>query len=302
MELRHIRSFLVIAEERSFTRASTRLGIAQPPLSAQMRQLELEVGAPLFRRLPHGVELSSSGAAFLEVVRAMPELLNRSLNAARRIARGESGALILGYTPSSIYTASITDTIASFRTAYPDVQLTLEEANTTRLAEGIVERSIDAAFLRLDEHGHPDLRVTPILQEPMLAVMRFDHKAAYADSVELADLVNDPLLLCPREVGPILFDAVMGAFRHAGFEPMLGQPTPQISSIVNLVAAGLGASIVPASMSRLGGATHVFKPIRTQAPIVPLAFATRTDTTSPVVANFERFFGKTERTTGGHPP
>ena len=127
----------------------------------------------------------------------------------------------------------------------------------------------------------------PLFQEPMMAVLRPDHKAAGADSVELSELAGDPLLLCPREVGPILFDAVTGAFRRAGIEPILGQPTPQICSIVNLVAAGLGVSVVPAVMSRIGGGAHVFKPIRHDGPVVPLAFATRSDSVSPVVANFD---------------
>ena len=125
MELRHIRSFLVIAEERSFTRASVRLGMAQPPLSNQIRQLELEVGVPLFRRLSHGVELSPSGAAFLDVIRTVPDVVSRGMDAARQIARGERGQLKLGYTPSSIFSPSVTDAVAVLRAPYPDVALTL---------------------------------------------------------------------------------------------------------------------------------------------------------------------------------
>ena len=165
--------------------------------------------------------------------------------------------------------------------------MALQEANTTHLAERLVEGSVDAAFLRLEENSHRDLRVRSLFQEPMMAVMRADHAAADANSVDLSDLAQDPLLLCPREVGPILHDAVTGAFRRAGIQPLLGQPTPQISSIVNLVAAGLGVSVVPAVMSHIGGSAHVFKPIRKDGPVVPLAFATRSDSTSPVVANLD---------------
>ena len=181
----------------------------------------------------------------------------------------------------------ITDAISAFRMTFPNVELALEEANTTRLAERLVEGSIDAAFLRLDENSFEGLRVRPLFQEPMMAVMRLDHKAAAADSVELLELANDPLLLCPREVGPILYDAVVGAFRRAGIQPLFGQPPPQISSIVNLVAAGLGVSVVPAVMSRIGGSAHVFKPIRKDGPVVPLAFATKADDISPIVANLD---------------
>ena len=122
MELRHIRAFLMIAEERSFTRAAARLGIAQPPLSAQVKQLEDHVGTPLFRRLPHGAELTA-GTAFLGVVRELPHLAERGLNAARRVARGEAGTLTLGFTASSLFHPRLSRALAAFRTAYPDVEL-----------------------------------------------------------------------------------------------------------------------------------------------------------------------------------
>ena len=287
MELRHIRAFLMIAEECSFTRAAARLGVAQPPLSAQIRQLEDHVGAPLFRRLPHGAELTPAGSAFLGVVREMPYLAERGRNAALRVARGEAGSLALGFTASSIFHPRVTRALAAFRATYPYVELTLEEANTARLLQGLREGSIDTAFLRPADDDRDGLSVTTLDWEPMTAVLPRSHPAAEAEGVRLSDLAEAPLLLFPREIGPVLFDIVMDACRHAGFEPRLGQTTPQIASIVHLVAAGFGVAIVPQSMRQLGAAEVVYQPFLGDGPRAPLAFARGAEAPSPIALNLQ---------------
>ena len=287
MELRHVRAFLMIAEECSFTRAAARLGIAQPPLSSLIRQLEEHVGAPLFRRRPHGVELTPAGVAFLGVVREMPHLAERGRNAARRVARGEAGALTLGFTASSIFQPRVTHALADFRATYPDVELTLEEANTARLLRGLREGSIDTAFLRPADGDRDGLVVTALDREPMIAVLPRSHPVAKAEGVRLADLADAPLLLFPREIGPVLFDIVVDACRRAGFEPRLGQTTPQIASIVHLVAAGFGVAIVPQSMRQLGAADVVYAPILGEGPRAPLAFARSAQDPSPIALNLQ---------------
>ncbi len=294
-ELRHIRAFLMVAEEGSFTRAAARLGIAQPPLSTQIRQLEDEVGAPLFRRLPHGAALSPAGAAYLAVVREMPQIAARGLNAAQKAARGESGVMSLGFTASAIFNPRVTGVIAAFRGTYPDVELRLEEANTRRLPQGLREGSVDAAFLRPAEADNDGLAVAALEPEPMVAVLRKDHRSAQVAEVSLAEFAGEPLLLFPREIGPMLFDIVVGACRRAGFEPQLGQVTPQIASIVHLVAAGFGVAIVPTSMSQLGPDAVVFRPLAGDAPRAPLAFARSASDPSPIVLNFENIVRETMR-------
>ncbi len=292
MELRHIRAFLAVAEEGGFTRAAARLGIAQPPLSGQIRQLEEEIGTILFRRRAHGAELSPAGIAFLAIVRDMPGLAVRGIQAAQRVGRGEAGAMTLGFTASSIFNLKVNRTIAAFRRTYPDVELRLEEANTRRLLEGLRERSVDAAFLRPGEADREDLVVMALHLEPMITVLPVNHSSAQAEAVALADLADEPLLLFPREIGPLLFDVVVAACREAGFEPRLGQTTPQIASIVHLVAAGLGVAIVPESMSQLGPKAVVFKPFREGGPKAPLAFARSKDDASPITLNFEAVVGE----------
>ena len=288
MELRHIRYFLAIAKEGNFTRAAAGLGIGQPPLSLQIKDLEQEVGALLFRRLAHGAELTPAGQAFLTVVSGMPDLAERGVRHARRAARGEIGILHVGFTASSAFNAVVPGTLRVFRRAYSGVELTLEEANTTRLTEGLDDGTLDIAFLRPEGASTRDLQLRLISEEPMLLAMPIGHAMVDKDegNVDLANFANDPFILFPRAIGPSLYDTIIDACRKSGFDPHVEQFAPQISSIVNLVAAELGVSIVPASMGQLHVAGVVFREIKGQAPTARLALAYRKGNTSHLVRNF----------------
>ena len=120
----------------------------------------------------------------------------------------------------------------------------------------------------------------------MVLALPASHPAVGSDEIDLADVANDPLLLFPRDVGPTLYDTIVDAFRTAGLEPQLGQTAPQIASVVNLVAAALGISMVPASMSQLAVAGVVYRPIKGKAPIARIALAIRRGETGAIVRNF----------------
>ena len=286
MELRHIRYFLAVAEERHFTRAAAKLGIGQPPLSQQIKDLEAEIGTQLFHRLAHGAELTAAGEAFLEGVKEMPALAQQATKAAQRAARGETGSLRVGFTASSAFNTVVPSAIRAFRRAYAGVELTLEEANTTRLVAGLQDGSFDVAFLRPGGAESEAFQVRLLSEEPMMVALPARHPAAAQQEVELAILKDDPFLLFPRSIGPTLYDGIMGACREAGFEPKIGQLAPQIASIINFVAAELGVSIVPASMSQLQVSGVTYRPIAGQAPTARLALAYRRGETSAVVRNF----------------
>jgi DNA-binding transcriptional LysR family regulator len=286
MELRHIRYFLAVAEERHFTRAAAKVGIGQPPLSQQIKDLEAEIGAPLFHRLAHGAELTAAGEAFLEGVKEMPALAEQATKAARRASRGETGSLRVGFTASSAFNAVVPAAIRAFRRAYADVDLTLEEANTTRLVAGLQDGSLDAVFLRPGAAGSEAFQLRLLSEEPMIVVLPARHPVAAQREVDLATLKEDPFLLFPRQNGSMLYDTIIGACREAGFEPVIGQQAPQIASVVNLVAAELGVSVVPASMSQLRVTGVAYRRIAGQTPTARLALAHRRGETSAVVRNF----------------
>jgi DNA-binding transcriptional LysR family regulator len=286
MELRHIRYFLAVAEEQNFTRAAARVGIGQPPLSQQIKDLETEVGAPLFHRIPQGAELTEAGRAFLENVRVIPVQTERATRAAQRAARGEIGSIRVGFVGSAPFNRVMPATIRSFRRAYPDVEMSFEESNAIRLIASLKDGELDAAFFRFNESPSDDLQIRLLSEERMVVVLPATHPAAKSVEIDLVRLRNDALILIPRDAGPSLFDTVMLACRQAGFEPILGQSAPQLSSVVSLVAAELGFSMVPESMRQLQLTGVTYREVAGDAPLTRLALAYRRGETSKIVRNF----------------
>jgi DNA-binding transcriptional LysR family regulator len=288
MELRHLRYFVAVAEAANFTRAAVQLGIGQPPLSQQIKSLELEIGVSLFRRTSRGVVLTEAGEAFrIEAVRVLDDA-ERATAAARRAGRGQTGQLRLGFTGSAAYSPVVSEQIRRFRDRYGSVELTLQEANTSTLLHALERDQLDAAFIRPGPGVLEGMQLLRLPDEPMMVVVPASHALAKRRRVPVAALAEEPFVLFPRSVGLTLYDEVMRVCREAGFEPVLGQPAPQIASIINLVAAGLGVSIVPAAISQVRLVGVRYLGILGSAPKARLAIATRDDSTSITVSNFLR--------------
>lgn len=288
MELRHLRYFLAVSEENNVTRAASKLGIGQPPLSQQIKQLEQEMGVDLFRRTAHGVVLTAAGEAFRVEALRVVEHARTAVRAAQRAARGDTGHLRLGFTGSAAFNPLVPKLISTFREHYVSVELTLEEANTTQLLEGLEHGRLDAAFIRPLDTLTDTLRVKLVADEPMKVVVPSRHRLAHARRVTIKDLANEPFVIVPRAAGSTLFDEVDQACRRAGFEPIVGQLAPQMSSMVNLVAAELGIAIVPAAITQVKVHGVRYLDIAGDAPRARLALATRVDQTSVVVENLLR--------------
>jgi len=275
MELRHYRYFVALAEEMHFTRAAARLGIRQPSLSQQMNELEAEVGAILYRRSPLGAVLTEAGKVFLDRARSLLAASDLAMSAAQRAARGELGRLRLGFTGSSIFNPLVSSTIKDFKWAYPHVALELRELNTTTLLALLDDGSLDAAFVRpgsMEDHTGTSLLLA---EEPLLVALPSEHRFARSKSLRLKDLSDDALIMVPRAMGSSLYDVVIAACRASGFEPVLGQEAPQITSAVNLVAAGLGISIVPAAIAKVKVAGVNYVGFEGRPTMTPLALAWR---------------------------
>jgi DNA-binding transcriptional LysR family regulator len=285
MELRHIRYFLAVAEEGNFTRAAAKLGIAQPPLSQQIRILEIEVGAVLFHRVPHGAELTAAGIAFLVEARASLAAADNAILAAKRAARGETGRLALGFTASAAFNPLVTGVIRRFRSQWPDVALALSEMNSNLLMEKLIRGEIDAAFIRPGLEDPKEVRLKRLPDEPMLIALPAHHPLARDARVPLLALAGEPFILFPRTVGLSLYDDIVRGCREAGFELKVTQEAPQIPSVVNLVAADLGVSIVPASIAKLAIEGVVYRPIDGPPLIARLGLAVLKAQRSPIALN-----------------
>ncbi|MDM9627353.1 LysR family transcriptional regulator [Rhizobium sp. S152] len=285
MELRHIRYFLAVAEERNFTRAAAKLGIGQPPLSQQIRDLENEIGAALFHRVPHGAELTEAGSAFLPEAQAAIASAEKAKLAAQRATRGETGRLALGFTASSAFNTAVSGTIRRFRGQWPDVSLSLTEMNSNGLMEKLLRQEIDAAFIRPGLEDPKDVHLKRLPDEPMLIALPAHHPLAARETVPLLALAGEPFILFPRTVGLSLYDDILRGCRDAGFELVVTQEAPQIPSVINLVAADLGVSIVPASLAHLKLDGAVYRPIEGPPLVARLALAMLKAQRSRVVGN-----------------
>lgn len=285
VELRHIRYFLAVAEERHFTRAAQRLGIGQPPLSHQIKDLEREVGTPLFHRIPQGAELTEAGRAFEERVRQIPEIVADAVGAAQRAATGETGRIRVGFTGSAAFNPRVPQAIRIYRRRFPDVELSLAEHNSNGLVEGLKNGTLDAAFLRPDAVDKQGLRLFHLADEPLIAALA-SARMPHADPIRLEQLAQDSFILTPRALGPTLFDATLEACRQAGFEPVLGQSAPQVASVLALVAAELGVALVPESMRDASFKGVTYHDLEGDPPKVALALAVRSDERAATVAAF----------------
>src|SRR5665213_1632100 len=300
MELRHLRYFITVAEEGHITRAAERLGMQQPPLSQQIRALERELGVQLLRRKPRGVELTEAGRALLADARAILAHIDHALATTRRTARGEQGRITVGFTSSAPFHPFVPRVIRAFRENFPLIALTLEESGTTELIEDLRHERVDAAFIRTPVTDPLGLTVNPLLEEAMLVALPSAHPLASDDAdgsaLHLAGLAAETFIVYRRRSGPGLYDAIFAACHAAGFSPLVGQEAPRIVSTLNLVAAGLGIAIVPASLRRMQMDGVVYRSLTGVQPRAPLLLATRRGDTSAVVRRFLDLVKRTART------
>jgi DNA-binding transcriptional LysR family regulator len=302
MELRHLRYFIAVAEEGHITRAAERLGMQQPPLSQQIRGLEREMDVQLFRRLPRGVELTSAGRALLTDARLILAQIDHAFASTRRTARGEQGQIAIGFTSSTPFHPFVPRLIRAFREAFPLVSLTLEESGTTELIADLREERVDAAFIRSPVADPAGIAVAPLLEETMIVALPSQHALARIEGgdgmgVALKRLAGETFIVYRRHSGPGLYDAIIAACHAAGFSPLVGQEAPRIVSTLNLVAAGLGLSLVPASLQRMHMDGVTYRPLAgTPRPRAPLHLASRRGDASPVLRRFLALAKETAKT------
>ncbi len=286
MELRHLRYFLAVAEELNITRAARRLNISQPPLTQQIKALEAELGVALIDRSGYRIRLTDAGRLFaLEAGRILEEV-RRAAQMARAAASGASGRVRVGFTESASFNPLVTSALRVFRAAYPGVEVSLEEHPSTELAAELREGRIDVAFVRPPLREGRGLVFDLLEREPLVAALPLGHPLARRRRIALRELARDTFILYPRAVRPGLADEVVSGCVAAGFTPRVGQYAPQLSSTVNLVAASLGISIVPASMRSLQPELVAYLPLEGEPLHALLGIAYRDEERSSAVRNF----------------
>lgn len=289
MELRHLRYFVAVAEAGHVTRAAERLGIQQPPLSQQIKALEAEMGVQLFHRKPRGVALTRSGERFLVDARRILSDVEGAVGGARRTARGEEGRVAVGFTASAPFHPLVTKAIRDFRAAHPLLAVSLDESGTPELVASLRSERLDVAFVRSAVPSGEGISVCDLLEEPMFAAMPARHPLAKAGrgGLALARLAREPFVLYRRTAGPGLHDAIVGACQAAGFTPQIAQEAPRITATLNLVAAGLGITVVPKSLGALNAGPIAYRPLKGRPRLVaPLRLAFRSSDDSAAAQRF----------------
>jgi DNA-binding transcriptional LysR family regulator len=290
MELRHLRYFLVLAEELHFGRAAARLGISQPPLSQQIKILEDLLAVRLFNRTNRRVELTQPGLFFLVEARATLERAERAVSVATRAQRGELGVLRIGMFPSAPLLARIGDAILTFRRNFPDVQLVLNEIESRQQTEGLMEGREHVAIVR--SAAEPilpaELQATELIREPFRVVMRSDHPLAKRRRVPIRELAPEPFVFYGDRMGRTLPHQVLVLCRSAGFEPRIGQLANGNATITGLVAAGLGIAVVPEAMCQLRHDTIVSRPLEAANATTSIWLLRASQDSSPQVDAFCR--------------
>ncbi len=292
VELRHLRYFIAVAEEGHVTRAAERLGMQQPPLSQQIKALERELDVQLFRRKPRGVELTDAGRAYLENARAILAQLGHAAETTRRTARGEQGRICVGFTPSSPFHPFVPRVIRQFREAYPLVSLTLEEYQSNELIERLRNEQIDAAFVRTLFAGPEGLVIDPLMDELLVVALPTGHLLAESNggdnvAISIKALAGETFIIQGSRFRLGLYASTIAACHAAGFTPRIGPEASNHASTLNLVAVGLGVSLVPASLQRMHIDGVTYRRLKgPNQPTLPLDLASRRGDPSAAVRHF----------------
>ncbi len=285
MELRQLRYFVAVADKLHFTRAAAGLGIAQPPLSQQVRRLEHDLGVRLFDRTNRRVQLTEVGRAFLTEAKLTLAQADRAVDVARRARKPQAGRIVIG-AQGAADVSVFPRLLPRFLKRYPGVDVMLQTPlppleQVAMLRDG----RIDVGFVRLPVRA-PALVVVPILSEALVAALPVRHPLARRRTVTLRELAASTFVMFRRPFAPGNYDIIMGVWRAAGLKPKVLEEAMRIQTILSLIAMRRGVSLVPASARGLGRQGVVFRPVRPPLPKVGLGVAYRRSDTSPIVNAF----------------
>jgi len=289
MDIRQLRYYVAVAEELNFSRAARRLHMSQPPLSQQIKSIEEELGATLLDRNRRSVRLTEPGRLFLLQARSILAQLDGAGDEVRRAARGEAGEIRIAFTGSVPMFEPFPRFIQAFRERFPAVRVEMGHLSTGAQLQAIADRRIDVGFLR-PSHQYspgPDIEVRSIWEDELMAVLPSAHRLARSRrGIRMADLAEEPFILFPRGIGCGLYDHVMGLCNQAGFAPRVAQEAREGVTILALIAAGTGISILPDTYRNASIPGVVHRAIAGSASRSRLLLACRAGDRTPLLGRF----------------
>ncbi len=264
MELRHLKYFLVLGEELHFRRAAKRLGISQPPLSMQIKDLEEELGVALFDRSRRHVELTNAGQSFFQDVRILMESLNHSIHKARQVQSGMMGRLHIGFL-EMIMDGFLVTLLGKFKDRYPQTVIALNELSSNEQIEKIKSGEIDIGFLQPYKRRLFGMETRTVLRSGYLLAVHNSHRFSKRKRVSLSDLDGEKIIMYPRNTQPLLYDDFMNCFTAAGCRPIISHESDVQNTSLLLVATGMGITFAPEFLK--GSFDQKIKYIKVKEPL-----------------------------------
>ncbi|TCK63585.1 LysR substrate-binding domain-containing protein [Curtobacterium sp. PhB136] len=283
VDLRQLRAFLAVADALHFGRAAEALHVAQPALSQQIRRTERALGVDLFARTSRSVALTPAGRVLQGRARSLLAQVERDLDEAVRVGRGEAGRLDVGFVVSALPLGPI-ERVQRFRERHPLVRVELTEGYTSRLLARIVRGELDLAIVR-DPDPTEGVRLRPFRSEPFVAAVPLGHRFAHRTSIAGWELLDDPFVFFPAEAGAVATERNLAPVVRDGRVPEVVQEATTWATVLHLVGAGLGVTVAPASATLAAPDTVVLLPL-TGEHRSELCWAARADDDREILRNF----------------
>jgi DNA-binding transcriptional LysR family regulator len=288
MELYQLRSFVAVAEEAHVGRAAVRLHLSQPTVSRQIAVLERHLGVPLFTRGHRGLTLTPAGKTFLDGARGILRAVDAATRDVWRASRGEVGTLRVGFVQSATY-GVVPRLVGRFRAAFPDVWLDLRPMTTLRQIAALRAGDLDVGVLRPGQPAGgwwPDVRTVEVSRDPFVVALPAGHRLAAGAAVPLVELADEAFVLYPAEAGSTGHDSILELCAGAGFVPRVVHAGQDAQTIVALVGAGLGVSLLLTPGPPVDPGLVVYRPLAGDSPVWVMALAWLVGNQSPVLAHF----------------
>src|SRR5260370_24083270 len=282
MEFRHIRSFLSVAETLHFGRSARLINLSQPALSLQIKALEDELGIQLLSRNRQGTVLTAAGQAFREDAVAALEKLEFAKRKAQWASAGKLGHIRIGFISTAGFEI-VPNLMRRFRKSHPDVEFSIRNILTETQLEMIGDGLLDVGFLRLPIENRKEIEVTTVHREPFVAILPSWHSLSAMREIRLRELKGNPFVMYAREYAPGFHDLLTGILSNAGVVPRVVQTAGEMPTLISLVDAGVGVSIVPASVAKKIVSKAAVCSIADRLPESEIGFALARHNTAAVV-------------------
>jgi LysR family transcriptional regulator, benzoate and cis,cis-muconate-responsive activator of ben and cat genes len=283
MELKQLRYFSAVCEAKSFVHAATRINMAQPPLSRSIQNLELEIGVTLIDRTVRPLELTEAGRFLYEQGQRLLQRAEEIKQATRALGKAKRQFFNIGFVGSTLY-GFLPSIIRRFKMDFPDVEVGLSEMITLQQQEALLARRIDVGFGRLELDEHPEIEHRTILNEPLVLAVPKEHHLRNASTVWLEQVATEPFILYPSKPRPSFADQVLELFNKHQLKPNVVIEANEIQTALGLVAADIGVTLVPQSVSRLRLGDVVFLSLADSEILTPVIMGFRRDNQTELLA------------------